>query len=348
MNRRSNCAVLMALIANLFILGFAPNVSTAQENTLGPRLTEIDRQRTLNMTLAQMEKIEAQYLKLLEEYDSPDEKGKIYAAISNSYINSGIQTPGGLPVFPEKVAEYCEKALQYPQDIPKRCRFYSFWGAALQAEYYKSGEQEFPVARKRIVIPYLKVLNLVFDNLTSREMQEPPVLEPYRATGPPNNAIHQKLLRRHQEQLARCREVMLNRQLLPHLHTLMPRCVSLYSRKPYATAELRKLAGEILKKGDAVDELISAVESKIKETDPGYANLPPEEHESVKKEPEEEPEEKEQPESGKLPKPETARTPVPEKSELAEQGTSLLMPGLIIATVVLAGVVVFLLLRRRG
>ncbi len=60
------------------------------------------------------------------------------------------------------------------------------------------------------------------------------------------------------------------------------------------------------------------------------------------------PEQTEQPEPGKLPKPENVKNPTTEQSEsLSEEGINWLMPCLIIAGLVLAGVVIFLFLRRK-
>ncbi len=338
---RGTRTILIVAANVVLLLTPAGGVLTAGGNELGPRLREIDSQRRFGRTPEQMEKMETQYLELLQEYDSPEDKGRIYAAIANSYINSGIQTPGGLPVFPEKVAEYCEKALQYPQEVPDSCRFYSFWGAALQAQCYKSGEEDFSVARREIVIPYLKTLKFVFDNLTSRESQNLPSVVAYDV--PPSDPHYGEIVRKHNRQMNKWKEVKLNNKLLRYKDVLVPKVVSLYSQKPYATDELRELAGEILKKEDTVKELISLVTNKIKDKDPDYVEPRP-----STEQPEKEPRKEEQPISGKVPKPETVKTPVPEQLESAEEGTNWLVVSLAVVAVILAGAVVFLLLRRRG
>ena len=52
-------------------------------------------------------------------------------------------------------------------------------------------------------------------------------------------------------------------KLVEYCNVLTSKCIALYSRKPYATDELKQLAGKILKNDSAVKELLAEVEAKI-------------------------------------------------------------------------------------
>ena len=58
-----------------------------------------------------------------------EEEGLIYASIAQMYIDSGLKS------HYEKVGEYCEKALEHPQEVLTALRLYSFWGEALTVKY---------------------------------------------------------------------------------------------------------------------------------------------------------------------------------------------------------------------
>jgi len=230
-----------------------------KEDELCDRLAKIHGQ-SKGTDFENLEKLETECLRLLKEYDSPEHKGKIYATIAFIYSESGfwiknIQLP--------KTIEYCKKALQYPLAPLTACAIYGKWTDALMCRYWSYPKEEFVKRRREATVLCLTGLKLALDNNAPKEMPEgPPMVSKYEC--PTDSPEYQEILREHEEQLRARRRWEIETELYFQRGALTQRCVSLYTHEPYATDELRRLAGEILKGYDAVvEEILTEVEAKI-------------------------------------------------------------------------------------
>jgi hypothetical protein len=244
-----NVRLSWTIVITFFLLFIGSiGCSSAQEGELGVVLLEIDSQRASVET--DIENLESEYLSLLEEYDSPEDKGGIYSAMAFSHAQSGM-------IQPEKTAEYCEKALQYPLDIAMMAQMYVFWADALQVKSIASTENEFLSARRNIAEVSLTGLKLILDRGIPRERQEPPAVGIYDV--PPSDPEFQSLLEKHNEEVAIRKEVMLQNKLIQHRNALTEKITFLYSLKPDAIDELANLTTEILDNDSAIKELLVQV-----------------------------------------------------------------------------------------
>ncbi len=209
-------------------------------------------------------RLEEECLKLLEEYESRADKGKIYTAIAYIYSSKGY-APLAEDIIQQalKAAEYCEKALQYPLEVIDACRMNIYWADALKIVNYDSAGDTFAAARREIVMPYLAGLKLVLANQTATERQPPPPVNLYDHSGSEDDPVYKEMVEKHKAEVAERKRVMLQNRLIRYRSVVTQGIVHLYSRKPYATDELRQFAGKVLKDREAIREIIAEVETEI-------------------------------------------------------------------------------------
>ncbi len=108
---------------------------------------------------------------------SAEKGGKMYAAVAQAYLKCGLQ---GL----DKVAEYCQKALTCPQDVPTRVRLDFEWGQALLRKPVGQAAGADPAAatanRQQAVTRFLQALKVVLANQTATQEQPIPEAVPAR------------------------------------------------------------------------------------------------------------------------------------------------------------------------
>ena len=246
--------LVVLVVSSGGLFRFCRVVAMQKKTHLKQSLLEIDKQR--GEKKVEMETLEEECLKLLRKYDAPEEKGEINAAVAFMYANEGMRQP-------TKVAEYCEKALSYPLKITKACQLYVYWGESLEAKHSDSKSDIFVAVRRQIVMPYLTGLKLVLDNQTTREIQEPPAVGKYRYDGPTSDPQYRKMLKKHKDEISKRKRVILQNKLVEYRKVFTSKCVALYSRKPFATDELERIAIDILKNREAVKELVTEVKAGI-------------------------------------------------------------------------------------
>jgi hypothetical protein len=214
------------------------------------------------------EEIEGELLILTGKWKTPEERAAIYAAIADMPTKTYLKS-----IDRWKVVGYARKALEHTSDLVKRCHLYSAWGGVLSAPIFdwqvpKAGLAE---ARRRAVVPYLNVLAIVAENLKITEHQPPPsagVLESKPSRTSPR--FHEWAEWANKRVAAVTEEWRLQEDLLTY-KGVMWNVVELYSHEPYATEELRRLATEIVKKPEMVNEIMAAVEAKMREQDAARA-----------------------------------------------------------------------------
>ncbi len=218
-------------------------------------------------------KLEGECLELIKDFNSPANLGKIYATIVRIYSDTGFTSRD---VQLPKTIEYAKKALEYPLDVPTKCHMYGKWAGALIAKALHGPEEDMIEIRREAIVPILRGFKLALDNKAPKEMQEPLGVDLFTLIGDINSPANQNLLRKHKEQLAARKKVDLLNTLSLERWAFTQKCITLYSQKPYDTAELIDLASKILPKHkDVVDELVAEVKASIAQKEESNLRRPP-------------------------------------------------------------------------
>ncbi|MDH4239907.1 MAG: hypothetical protein OEW48_10115, partial [Phycisphaerae bacterium] len=222
------------------------------------------------------EKLETECLALIKDYNSPPDKGRIYATIARIYAEKSYSSSSEDVRIP-KAIKYCKKALQHPLEATTACEMYGSWAGALMVKYFNCAESEFVKRRREAIIPCLTGLKLALDNKAPKERQKVPPVDILNFHGPKTHPIYQKLLKEHNEQLAKHRKAMLLNELYFQRWALTRICATLYSRKPYDIDELKSYADKVLKKyKEDVNHLIVEVQAEIAKKEKVWSNVPDE------------------------------------------------------------------------
>jgi len=233
-----------------------PNVS------LDTKLIRIISQDKGNGTNIQNQ--EDQCLSLLSDYNSPEDKGKIYAKIAFIYSSHGYSSPNDIRI--KKTGEYCRKALDYPLDLLTTCETYTRLSGSEIGPYIDAPETEFIKARKESIITCLKGLKLVLDSNAPKEWRQPPGVFKYVVND--DNPDYNRIVQEHERQIEARRHSEIENKLFILRRALIDRCVVLYAHKPYDTEEFVKYAQDALKgHEDAVEEIIAKIDEKIPQQD---------------------------------------------------------------------------------
>ena len=251
MNRLFKCTLLITVC-------YASSAASVRGDELRKHLAQIDMQKGR----VDIEKLERQCLDLLDEYTSPADQGRIYAQIVRVHGQTGLKDPG-------KVAEYCQKALEYPLDVVTAARMNGYWASALrrpcvrrQVHSRESPWHKFPDTRKEIATLFLRGMKLILDEGGPTERQPLPPVDKFRC-GPADSPYCQELVKKNKEQVRARRKAELENDLVLHRDILTEKCVYIYSQEPVDTKELATLAREILDDEDAVTELLARVARRI-------------------------------------------------------------------------------------
>lgn len=248
------------VVVFIMCFGCLEGFSMVSEEELNQRLATI---RTKNKGEgSDWGKLEAECLKLVQDHNSPVQKGQIYTTIAFIYSEKGYSSPNDVRI--PKALEYSKKALEYPLEVTTACEMYSRWAGSLMVQYWERTEGEFVKIRQEAIVPCLTGLKLALDNKAPKKRQTLPIINLFDYDGPETDPVYQEMLKKHKEQVANYKKVKVQNELYMQRKVLTQRCISLYSHKPYATDELRRLAQEILKNHfDVVEELVTEVEAKI-------------------------------------------------------------------------------------
>lgn len=206
-------------------------------------------------------KLETECLELVEDFNSPENLGAIYATIVRIYSGKGFTSKD---VQLPKTIEYAKKALEYPLDVPTKCHMYGRWGDVLIVQALDGPEEDMIKKRREAIVPILQGLRLALDNRAPKEIQKLPAVDPFILRGDANSPANQRRLKKHEEQLAARKKVDFLNALYYERRGYARRCVTLYSQEPYDTPELINLASKIIPEHkDAIDDLITEVKAAI-------------------------------------------------------------------------------------
>jgi len=234
---------------------FERRIMAIRRQTMGKRVTT-DWQT--------WERVEAQLLDLIKDYNLPAEKGKIYSTIARAFSQSGWRLSSEDPRIP-KAIKYCKEALQHPLDVIDGCYMYGTLTDALLIKYRRRPEEEFVKIRQEAITYCLTGLKLALDCNAPKEYPESPGRMTVPHILPQEGPIYEEAMRKYKEQLAARKKWDFLEKLYFQRKALTQMCVTLYSHKPYDIDEFKLNAEKILKgHEDATKELIAQVEAEIK------------------------------------------------------------------------------------
>ena len=241
---RKHIGFKVIIIMGILLLVFVSLriMSNEREKQLDQRLAAIRAQNKGEGT--DWGQLEIECLRLLKEYNSPEDKGKIYVAIAFIYSETGfarkdIQLP--------KTIEYCQIASRYPLDVATACLIYGRWAGALESEYRDLKGEEFTAARREIVTLYLTGLKPLLNMDLPNKRQKLPgggMLLDY--SGPRTDPAYQKRLKENEAQRKARKKIMLENKLIYYRYVFKQKCIDLYRKKPVDADEFENIAEQIL------------------------------------------------------------------------------------------------------
>ncbi len=219
------------------------------ENELQP---EVERVR--------LDSFETACAKLLTDYPEPAQQGRIYSFLARIYV----QTSAG-QFTPAKAGQYAEKALQYPLPLPERVQMYIDCGQSVEMANSGATGQRLAVVRREAVMPYLLGLKEMLPQDLPETAPEFPTgrMGFYNGDGPQASEEARKHDAEQSDLAAAWESAKLQGDLIVRRDAITDQIEFLYSRMPFATEELNKLANEILQNPAAVERLLSRVKKRI-------------------------------------------------------------------------------------
>ena len=200
------------------------------------------------------ELIESKYLDLLKKTNILEEKGLIYFFMA--------RTLRKVPNKPyKKIIEYSKSALQYPLDIETKAFTYVILTEALSKDSYNKGlmiEDRKEIAE--ICLNGLKLLKM--ENLP-KEIQDLPGVSMLTIAGPKDDPEIQKKFKIHEQQVEERKRIEQQNTLIMYRKSLIGKCISIYSYKPYDNEEFRETAMEYLNDEEYVNEIMEKLNNKI-------------------------------------------------------------------------------------
>ena len=189
---------------------------------------EVRRQQTT------ADKLEDQYLTLLEGDLTPEQRGLVYVHIID--IGRYCRVPGDVR------EAYALEALSYPLAATDAVAMHVSWATVLRGRYAEWRGERFAVGRRRILDAALTGLKLALDNGAPAERPVIPGVGRLIALAPTEDDI-----RNHDAQMAARAQADGLETLWEFRWAIIGTCAELYSRPPVDPEELRARASEVLK-----------------------------------------------------------------------------------------------------
>ena len=253
-----------ALVPKLLAIMILANTGTQLFSTqadLNERLTAIERRA--GKPGADLNKLEAEALKLTQQFQSPADLGKIYFRIAQLYRN--FIKPGDMRDILTKMRDYSAKALGYPLGFHDHVRAYIDVGSAAWGLVNETSK-DWPHYRRDIAISFLRGLKLLIDNGVPSEPVDLPGIIKFDCDDPQNDAICKALHEKHDRQVeARKRAQEINDLQLLRAG-LTDNIVGAYTVDGQAIEELEEISSQILKD----DALVSSLLTKVKAARRGH------------------------------------------------------------------------------
>ena len=165
-----------------------------------------------------------------------------------------------------KVIEYAQKALACPLEPQMELQMYIYWGDSVQTAHAGVTGDQLVVVRREAVMPYLQGLKAALKyNLPDDPPDLPAIDDFVIVRGPLRAAENERNMRRNAEQARAQEEVRRTREYVRMRESLINQVVYVYSRRPFATDEIRALATQVIADDHSVARLMSAVEDAVNE-----------------------------------------------------------------------------------
>ncbi|HMO52374.1 MAG TPA: hypothetical protein PKE26_15795 [Kiritimatiellia bacterium] len=185
--------------------------------------------------------------------DLPDiDKGAIYLSLTRNIIGPGFDS--SIPREPqiEKVLEYANDALLYPQSPLDQCQLYGYLHNALRAKY----STNIIGNREHLVLPLLKALNVISSNLTIAEKQPRITGFVYNGDDDTNSALYQQNMTEMNALIEHQNQIIFQNKLLDYKGKYISWVIALYSQPPDTLSDLDKLANNIIGDPAMINELL--------------------------------------------------------------------------------------------
>lgn len=236
MNQSRHFPIQVFLISLIQCLLMFYGIANEAENDLEFRIKAINKE--IRQQTNSFEMYEQNYLKLLENFNSLTDCGKIYMAIVRMYDRD-------ISTYSTKVASYSQKALEYPLDLLEKVEMYSYLGQARMCiQRSEPTGAENTISERQIVIPFLKGLDVVFTNLTIENRQDPVPVMRLHLWGTLTNQ-DKELIKKRDEQIAKCKEIMMQNELLVYRDVFLQQIKMIYPDVSYDISQWKKIASEI-------------------------------------------------------------------------------------------------------
>jgi len=248
MTMRSTLPLLVLAIA--LALGVPAGAQDPAPDSFEGRLQAIDIE--VGKQQASAERLEEQYLALLEGDLTPEQKGIVYVHIARI----GWRGPQGADVWDA----YNQEALSYPLPDVETALVYSGWAHGLRSLYFEWRGPRWVVGRRRIADVALRGLRFVLDKGAPRERVDGPAVDMMSVAEPSKADIA-----RHEAQMAarkRADDLDMLRQVRAGLSRL---CAEIYAEPPTDPEELRARATAALEGyPEAVQDIMDMLDANLK------------------------------------------------------------------------------------
>jgi len=199
--------------------------------------------------------LEQKYLGLLENEEARNTvSGLVYFNLARLFSVHSKSKPS------EKVETYCEEALACNPPPVVACELYTHLGSAMAIRYRHWQGKSFPIARKRIAIPYLAALRYLDEQELPEEKVDVPRcrLTDFRELKDPQ----EQAAKRKEKFLAHIRARITN-EVIERRQFFIKRLLDLYEREPVALGELRRSVVQALGENSKIkNEILREIEAR--------------------------------------------------------------------------------------
>ena len=219
----------------------ASSTEAGTADELGKKLGQVEKLRAgLNTNF---DEVDNRCKALLAEYPKPEQQARIFYEWAHVEGQSGLQ-------HPQKIIDCARKALSLPLDPIDRLQLQIYWGSAFEVAHRGVVGNDLKHARAEIVVIYLQGITECLKRIA--EVEARPVRETALMTRDYAEGLKKKELEHFQR----------------FLNAFESQIAFLYSRRPFATDEIRALAEKTLPDKTARQRLMAKVRAKIGERGP--------------------------------------------------------------------------------
>jgi len=198
-------------------------------------------------------------LGLLDTFQKPEDKGKIYFEIASVRAMTTGRTA-------EDIAAYCTKALEFPLALRQEAQMWVFFGESFEMKMRVSaGDQVIP-NRLGALDSFLKGLNALDGKVRFTEPRPLPAVGMLDVHPRSTNEIwYRKLLDDHAAELKARNDILQQNELLQYKNILKRKIVELYWLNPgfsKASDEVLTEGRKILRDEPLLQELVGSIQAK--------------------------------------------------------------------------------------